>query len=117
MWNWVIKTLWGEDQSKIPTPSTGLAQLFLHLVPAELQQEIPDSKNKECWWRKVKWWEGKSGGKEDRSDPREMKSDWEPTKSEGHLSLQFDPALTEGAGEGRDGETDKCTGEESDGGC
>jgi len=37
-------------------------------------------------------------------------------KSEGHLSLQCDPALTEGVGEGRDGESDICTREESEGG-
>lgn len=65
---------------KIPTPSTGPTQLFLHLAPAELQRETRSLTGKT---RKYYEENGKGererevlgGGKEDRSDPREMKSD------------------------------------------
>lgn len=61
---------------KIPTPSTGPTQLFLHLVPAELQQEKRSLTGKTRNYEEENG-KGESerevlgGGKEDRSDPRE----------------------------------------------
>lgn len=59
---------------KIPT------QLFLHLVPAELQREKRSLTGKTRNYEEEnekgeREWEVLGGGKEDRSDPREMKSD------------------------------------------
>lgn len=69
MWNWVIKRLCGakirEKTCKIPTPSTGPPQLFLHLVPVEPQQE------KGSLTGKTRKYDGGNGsGDEGRRDKR-----------------------------------------------